>query len=310
MRLMVNRIEFTPPGSKSVQVIRNLPSADNVAGYLTFLRISALAYELQRRGHLVVSGRPHYQVLMTNLDLKNVTAKDITDAQAQGLVWKQTNDGKFWELGKNVVEPQFRLNLPDMQDKQNAEKICPKEMPNYKAPTTADDLLVCEIANDPEVSILSKADSLRPTLQILKAGFVVTGQSESDIQSGQDQSGSAQFVMRSLIGAMAAASEEQDVFDAITNPMPQGQDPIPAIELKPLIQLTWDSSISLTAPLVELDYLGKYYKIADVQEETGHPLNQSSWNRDMFRIIGQLSSEVTVDISKFPLPTVLQLRPQ
>jgi hypothetical protein len=27
----------------------------------------------------------------------------------------------------------------------------------------------------------------------------------------------------------------------------------------------------------------------------------------MFRLIGQLTSQVTVDISKFPLPTTLQL---
>lgn len=31
-------------------------------------------------------------------------------------------------------------------------------------------------------------------------------------------------------------------------------------------------------------------------------------NRDMFRLICRLSSQVTVDISKFPLPEVLQLR--
>lgn len=33
------------------------------------------------------------------------------------------------------------------------------------------------------------------------------------------------------------------------------------------------------------------------------------WNRNMFRLIGELSSQVTVDISKFPLPAVLQLVP-
>ena len=33
------------------------------------------------------------------------------------------------------------------------------------------------------------------------------------------------------------------------------------------------------------------------------------WNRNMFRLINELSSQVTVDISKFPLPAVLQLVP-
>jgi hypothetical protein len=35
--------------------------------------------------------------------------------------------------------------------------------------------------------------------------------------------------------------------------------------------------------------------------------NDEYWNRDMFRLIGSLTSQVTVDISKFPLPEILQL---
>jgi hypothetical protein len=115
--------------------------------------------------------------------------------------------------------------------------------------------------------------------------------------------------MRSLIGAMAAAAEEQDVFEAILKTKEAAaQDPIPEAELKPLLKTDWADNTPLTQSLVELGYMGKTYRVAD--EENKDPLLQSSWNRDMFRIIAQLSSEVTVDISKFPLPTVLQIRPQ
>jgi hypothetical protein len=31
------------------------------------------------------------------------------------------------------------------------------------------------------------------------------------------------------------------------------------------------------------------------------------WNRDLFRLISQITAQVTVDISKFPLPSLLQL---
>jgi hypothetical protein len=34
---------------------------------------------------------------------------------------------------------------------------------------------------------------------------------------------------------------------------------------------------------------------------------EQSWNRDVFRLISQITSQVTVDISKFPLPQILQL---
>ena len=330
MRLMVNRIEYKPKlNSDSIQVIRNVPSLDNLSGYLTFLRVSALAYELQRRGHLVVTGKSHYQVLMTHMDLKTMAAKDITDANAAGLIWKESDDGKYWELGKNVMEPQFKLNNPDFSDQLNSARICPQGSPGYNNPKNSRDLLVCEIANDPDVAVLTKALSLGPTLDILEAGFVVTGGTTATSPTDQSPSGSAQFVMRSLIGAMAGAAQEEDVFQKLLDSAPQCppnatpameqqlhcQDPIPPAEQAPLLTLTWkhafkseDDEKALTNSLVELDYLGTTYKVADIKSED--PLSQISWNRDMFRIIAQLSSEITVDLSKFPLPTVLQIRPQ
>ncbi len=325
MRLMVNRVEFKPSTtSDSIQVIRNSPSSDNIAGYLTFLRISALAYELQRKGHLVVTGKSHYHVIMTNLDLKTIEAKDITDAQAKGLTWKKTADGKYWELGQTVVDPEFKLNPPNDKDAMNSKQICPQgiqaqggfQIPNASyynpPPTPQEELIACEISNDSEVKELAVAQSLIPALRIIEAGFIVTGESTAEIQTEETQLGSAQFVMRSLIGAMAAASEEEDVFNAVmTDPTAKRQDPIPQIEKQPLMRLTWrDEKDPLTPSLVELDYQGKTYRIADVKNQTDNPLNQDSWNRDMFRIISQLSSQVTVDLSKFPLPTILQLRPQ
>jgi hypothetical protein len=52
--------------------------------------------------------------------------------------------------------------------------------------------------------------------------------------------------------------------------------------------------------------------VADVDTDSVDPSQYAreneTWNRDMFRLIDQLSSQVTVDISKFPLPDILQLR--
>ena len=111
---------------------------------------------------------------------------------------------------------------------------------------------------------------------------------------------------------MAAAAQEEDTFDslmALAKADP-AQDPIPASEMQPLLTLKWnrrDEKI-LTPALVHLDYMGKSYLIADPVGED--PLKASSWNRDNFRIITQLVSMVTVDISKFPVQQILQLRTQ
>jgi hypothetical protein len=107
---------------------------------------------------------------------------------------------------------------------------------------------------------------------------------------------------------MAAAAQEQETFYELMTKIPAGQAQPPAEERRPLLRFTWGDGTQLSSPLVQLNYLGKSYVIAD--EQSGSNLTASSWNRDLFRIISQLSSQVTVDISKFPLPEILQLRTQ
>jgi hypothetical protein len=82
MRLMVDHIEYRPnPNSDEVQVIRNVASASNKDSYLTFLRVSALCYHLQRRGHLVFSADQLFSPITTKVkftDTKNAPqAKDL-----------------------------------------------------------------------------------------------------------------------------------------------------------------------------------------------------------------------------------------
>jgi hypothetical protein len=77
------------------------------------------------------------------------------------------------------------------------------------------------------------------------------------------------------------------------------------MEQIPTIRIRKASNQSTEPPLVELNYNKTEYLIADASSPN-LPENQY-WNRDMFRLIGQLTSQVTVDISKFPLPTTLQL---
>jgi hypothetical protein len=57
-------------------------------------------------------------------------------------------------------------------------------------------------------------------------------------------------------------------------------------------------------PIIELNYRGKDYRIVD--QKTTEGTDNQYWNRDVFRLINQLTSQVTVDISKFPLTEILQ----
>ena len=277
MRLMVDHIEYKPdPKSDVVHTIRNVASQTNLKDYLTFLRISALAYHLQRRGHLIFSADQKFQpVLTSGLTLDGNAApqaKDIVDAWTKNLVWQQDpNTKNSWQLGQFVTVPKFKLT-PSYQP---GDKDHPSNVKDY----------------DIEVDMpeLANVQSLGPTLQILDSnglGFGILENSETKdaSKSSQATQSSAQLVMRSLIGMMAAAAQEQKTFGALMELAKQDktQDPIPAVELQPLLTLNWDRADEshLTPVLTKLEYMGKTYMVADPQSDD--PLKASSWNRDNF----------------------------
>jgi hypothetical protein len=96
---------------------------------------------------------------------------------------------------------------------------------------------------------------------------------------------------------------------------------VPQIEQLPVLKLTerdgeaplsFSNEFELGKLGLSLKYRGRDYYIADSESSgaKGFPFvaDNQYWNRDMFRLINELSSQVSVDISKFPLPEVLQLR--
>ena len=120
------------------------------------------------------------------------------------------------------------------------------------------------------------------------------------------------LVMRSLMGLMAAAAQEQGVFDKLKSTTPVPPDPlldqneqkgltfgdaVPQVERLPLLRLRWaPDDGEPTQPLIPpLSYRGNVYLVADQSNPsfTENPY----WNRDMFRLISELSAQVTVDIS-------------
>jgi hypothetical protein len=305
MRLMVDHIEYRPdPKSDAIHTIRNVASEANLKDYLTFLRISALAYHLQRRGHLIFSADQKFQPVLTGgLTLTGNAApqaKDIVDAWSKNLIWQQDPNNKdSWQLGQYVTLPKFKLT-PGYQP---GDKDHPSNVKAYDV-----EIDMPELAN-----VLS----LGPTLQILDSnglgfGVLENAETKDSAKPGPAVQGSAQLVMRSLIGMMAAAAQEQKTFGALMElaKLDKTQDPIPAVELQPLLTLNWDSADEsrLTPVLTRLEYMGKTYLIADPQAD--NPLRASSWNRDNFRILTQLGNLITVDIKNFPPQQILQLRTQ
>jgi hypothetical protein len=266
-----------------------------------------------------------------------MTAKDFNDAWAKNSVWEQVreegDDNGKWRLGQEVFNPVFLLNPPfvDCNDLDASKKISPddKLCPNMKA-------IEDEIKQDKDMyQKLHPVDGLLAVvLEGLVNGFSIEGSELPSIKlpcQSPDASMSAgilkiHLVMRSLIGVMAAAAQEQDRFDALlksTAPVPPDpllnpneqkgltfETAVPQVEQLPLLRLKWapEDGEPMPSLIPPLNYRGNIYIVAD-QSNPSVPENQY-WNRDMFRLISELSAQVTVDISKFPLPEVLQLRTQ
>jgi hypothetical protein len=325
LRLMVDRVEIRAPGNE-VQIIRNGPSSDDdaVDSYVTFLRICAIALELQRRGYLVLGGENRFVPVAKGWSTKDLPAvKDFLDSMTKNadlsktFVWRKTADGTAWEMGRETVVPIFRLNLPEDTEKNKnntAHQNLVKEiMDGYQADLKKDlPQLDGKPLKDPKSwKHGQKEASLETTLFVLRCGFKLQETVSPEPASGDDPCLSAHLVMRSLIGMMTAAAQEQPRFDELSNNAHfRFIERVPVTERQPLIRITsWPDNTQLTEQLVSLDYLGKTYTVAD-------PVNPSKlddisfWNRDVFRIISQLASQVTVDISKFPLPEILQIRTQ
>jgi hypothetical protein len=284
---MVDRIEFRDPNTKVWQIIRNTPTTANAPDYTRFLRVSALAYEFQKRGYLLLRGHREFVPLARDVRLKEApTASDILNAQSKNLIWMPQKDGQ-WELGQEDIEPWFELNEPSMSQ---------------------------VVADMPELGKggIAGETALSTMFAILHDGFSI----QENYRSTERTNGvSCHLVMRSLIGLMTAAAQEQDGFDELIAKNPlippveslalHFKDAVPPFEQRPILRVTWKPEDGVIPPLTQLAYGNKRYMVTDMSEpKTPEDL---SWNRDVFRLIAQLAAQVTVDISKFPLPQILQL---
>jgi hypothetical protein len=209
-------------------------------------------------------------------------AKDLLDAQAKNLTYQETNGQ--WELGQVTVTPMFRLNVP-------SEAKILEDMPELGK------------------GGIGGVTALQTLLMVLKSGFAIE-QTYTSSETADNPNGTAHLVMRSLVGVMAAAAQEQAGFDDLMKSNPfvdqvHFKDLVPPLEQRPIMRLTWKPDDEVIPPLVQLTYENQTFMVTDKSNPTTP--EELSWNRDLFRLISQLTAQVTVDISKFPLPTLLQL---
>jgi hypothetical protein len=341
VRLMVDRLELTRYNAEAhtctVETIRNTPPTAYLnangtpdtqylrdpaalSSFTTFLRINAVVYWLQKHGYLLLRGTNTFvpYSLDPNSGVDDTTqanapkAADVVNAaDKKNAIWQRDPVTKKWLLGEKVFSPVFTL-YPLASDGV-------KFGPDVKT-------VEAQMLADPEMTELRQGPALHQVLQALSAGFTIEGsanQQDACTASTATSGVSAHLVMRSLIGLMAAAAQEQVPFEALAQANPtipnspyltpkqiqeMGTPPsfnsaVPAIERLPLLHLMGPMD-EQAHPIVQLGYRGKVYRVVDEKSLLGS--ENQYWNRDVFRLVNQLSSQVTVDISKFPLTEILQ----
>jgi hypothetical protein len=272
LRLMVERFEIQLPGESKITTYSNSPGQCDPRSYATFLKICAIAREFQKDGYLKLLGNEEFVPLADGWSSAQApAAKDLIDATDKGLVYKKI--GNDWQLGKNELVPRFVL------------------APGGEA--TFDRLR--------KTGIYGEGQSLANMRALLSQGFSVEG------DYTDKQNASPRLVLRSFLNILAAAAQEQTNFTVAV--VDTGLlKYIPVSEQRPILQLRWDhDERPLDSPLIALDYHGQAYEVTDpASNQVGEDV---TWNRDVFRLLTELASQVSVDISKFPLPTSLQVLP-
>lgn len=281
LRLTVERMEIQLPGQATSQIFTNSLIDDNSSvhdgafSYATFLKICALARQLQLADCLELKMVNSFKEAAKGWTTGAPNAKDILDAKDKGLEYRQNADGK-WTLGSMQSTPRFVLK-------------------------PGSDAVIAQLKKNP---YYQQGVSLDNMAQILNSGFSVEGGAKDASNSKGEGS---RLVLRSFLLILAAAAQEQTAYQTFFIPSKYFAI-TPPEERQPILKMRWNSSDGPTiSPLISLSYRGTSYEITD--PDTGRLDQQSTWNRDVFRLIVQLASQVSVDISKFPLPTSLQVLP-
>jgi len=294
LRVLVDRIEIRTPDTGDLSVLTNSPTRGDPQSFVTFLRVCGELRALQRQGILIIRNKKEVEYFGQQL-LGNPSAKDLTSANTDGYKWYKVSENA-WMIGKETDTLVFAI-LP-----QDVARV--------------------------EAGMEGASVSERNLVKLLETGVSISSVVPST-DAAPSANGSAYIVLRSVSTALSSTATEQNSFWGVeTDYPPSSAKGIPDDECRPVIEMSWDRSNvpdsmkpeyeNLLPPLLSCWFAGKYYKITDPAPPSrqNYPLDEwadrqalSTWNRDVFRLLAELQSEIGVDLSKYQ-NEVIQFREQ
>lgn len=336
MRVMIERVETTLPDGRRL-ILVNSPTAGPPESYGKFLRACAILRELQLRGYLSLTatnqapekigpvsfsggsapGKSGGKSFSDGGDSNsadagpekasgNPTMKDYADAQDKGWMLIQSANG--WQLAQKREAPVFMLNTDVVAAAQTPQahpfvkKIVSESLAKYNLSPGQLALVQTVVQSLTNSDFAAESSRQEVIADDVSAAFTVITLLNEGISVQTKVSGEAQartrLVLRSFNRAMEAVASEQPAFDELLRTNRSFRSTVPDLEKHPVIRIEWSGHREpLQPPLQTVRYLGTTYQITDAVAD---PLNpNATWNRDIFRLLVELGSQVTVDISKF-----------
>jgi len=267
LRVLVERVEVTFADGRAPVVLVNSPVRGSPGSFARFLRMCEVVRELQRRGGLRLDVDEKF-VPFGRGEIPSVGAKDALDGAERGRQWRKEAGG--WTLG--TLRPAYRFRA-------NSEVL---------------DAVITEFGRDSRYASGESLANLHTLFQSA-AGLTVGGADDSDPTTGAIHS---VLVLRSFRNLLEAVAQEQQAFDELA--AREGfLEQLPDRQRRPVLRTVWAASddVALQRPVVKIGFAGRDYAITDPVGDAASP--DSRWNRDVFRLLVNLASLVTVDITKF-----------
>jgi hypothetical protein len=324
MRIMIERIETPPLPDGEKLILVNSPTRSTPVSYARFLRTCAILRTLQVHGQLLLQARADKQLIgpvsfgsssqssqsdtngpgQTSRTKGNDGAdkennypalKDFTDAEAKGMILT-TNENKGWEIYRDRAVPKFFLGAGqetitttfETTDQQRQEYIT-------KLANTTIEFLETNRSKGINDYGSSDYEAITNVVWLLCKGIAI------QTAVGDGDATATRLVLRSFNRAMEAVASEQPGFEALVkNNSGDFTNTVPDSERRPILKMLWSDyhgTNGLATPLQSIQYVGKTYQITDPVLDPLDPA--ATWNRNVFCLMVDLSSQVTVDISKF-----------
>lgn len=272
MRVLVERIEVEihENGQTRQVVLVNSPTRGTPESFARFLRAAEIVRALQRSGGISLVTTDKFTPA-SSATIPAPGARELLDAADKGRAWQPAPPPALgWQLGTARSGYRFQTDAAVL------------------------DAIIADFEKreHPEFG-----DSLQNLRAVLGATL---GANPSE--PGRATGTRSVLVLRSFRNVLESVAQEQRAFDLLLAD-PGFRDQVPARQRQPILRTEWSAPAdTLEKPLLSLDYAGRTYRVTDPTLPATDPA--ARWNRDVFRLLVDLSTQVTVDITKFQRQTL------